>query len=89
MHLLNFHLVIHPDGNIWMVDVVESSGSHQNPLQNSGAKLPASRFVRVTSEAQHETLAGVGRWLSFPKVTQGCNGASNLSLPGWRCRRFI
>ena len=26
LHLLNFHLVIHPDGNIWMVDMVESSG---------------------------------------------------------------
>ena len=22
------HLLIHPDGNIWTVDVVESSGSH-------------------------------------------------------------
>ena len=33
------HLVIHPDGNIWMADVVESSGSHSLGMPASGVTM--------------------------------------------------
>ena len=42
-HLLIFHLVIHPDGNIWMVDVVESSGSHSLGMPASRSRSPMRR----------------------------------------------
>jgi hypothetical protein len=42
-HLLIFHLVIHPDGNIWMVEVVESSGPHSLGIPSQPVTMPESR----------------------------------------------
>jgi len=41
---VKIHLVIHPDGNIWMVDVLESSGSRS--LDTAGTSAFRGGFVR-------------------------------------------
>jgi hypothetical protein len=46
LHLLIFHLVIHPDGNIWIVDMVESArGREDAPAAPRHASLIV--FVEV------------------------------------------
>jgi len=47
------HLVIHPDGRIWMVDVVESSGSRS--LDTAGVSAFRGGFVRPFPEGAPET----------------------------------
>jgi len=44
------HLVIHPDGNIWTVDVVDSSGSHSLGMP----QFVRERFSVVMARMGHE-----------------------------------
>jgi hypothetical protein len=45
-----FHLAIHPDGTIWMIDVVESSGSHSLGM----LQFVRERFSVVMARMVHE-----------------------------------
>ena len=57
-HLLIFHLLIHPDGNIWMVDVVESSGSHSLGMPASRSRSPMRRPRRSRPTPRAAESAG-------------------------------
>ena len=50
---VKLHLVIHPDGNIWKVDVAESSGS--GPLDTAGVSAFRTGFVRPFPAGAPET----------------------------------
>jgi len=84
LHLLILQPVIHPDGNIWMVDVVESSGSHSlgmipGPGENNTAKttpLPTrdtdihARYLRRQNDVDRAENPG------HASGTDQCSGLS-------------
>jgi TonB family protein len=57
------HLVIHPDGNIWMVDVVESSGSRA--LDKAATLAFRGGFVRPFPAAQAASEAAIDIFLHY------------------------
>jgi hypothetical protein len=60
------HLVIHPDGNIWMVDMVESSRSHSlgMPLGAVVCTAVLGRAVRIRAPADNNGMAEFERILT-------------------------